>query len=171
MICPCSSGSEFSKCCEANLADPKRAETAEALMRARYAAYTLQKMDFLQKTHDPKTISKYDLKAATDWSESADWLGLEIISTKEGQAGDKTGWVHFRASYAIDGGEDSHEEISEFCKKGDRWLYTSGVGPDTEVSGEKRVEVKTVVNSEPKVGRNDPCPCDSGKKYKKCCGV
>ena len=29
---------------------------------------------------------------------------------------------------------------------------------------------KTVVNKEPKVGRNDPCPCGSGKKYKNCCG-
>jgi preprotein translocase subunit SecA len=29
---------------------------------------------------------------------------------------------------------------------------------------------KTVVKDEPKVGRNDPCPCGSGKKYKKCCG-
>ena len=29
---------------------------------------------------------------------------------------------------------------------------------------------KTVVNTEPKVGRNDPCPCGSGKKYKQCCG-
>ena len=30
--------------------------------------------------------------------------------------------------------------------------------------------VKTIVNKAPKVGRNDPCPCGSGKKYKKCCG-
>lgn len=29
---------------------------------------------------------------------------------------------------------------------------------------------KTIVNNEPKVGRNDPCPCGSGKKYKNCCG-
>ncbi|MFR7874165.1 MAG: preprotein translocase subunit SecA [Christensenellales bacterium] len=29
---------------------------------------------------------------------------------------------------------------------------------------------KTVVNEEPKIGRNDPCPCGSGKKYKNCCG-
>ncbi len=29
---------------------------------------------------------------------------------------------------------------------------------------------KPVVRDEPKVGRNDPCPCGSGKKYKKCCG-
>lgn len=30
---------------------------------------------------------------------------------------------------------------------------------------------KTVVNTEEKIGRNDPCPCGSGKKYKKCCGA
>ncbi len=29
---------------------------------------------------------------------------------------------------------------------------------------------KTVVNTEPKIGRNDECPCGSGKKYKNCCG-
>lgn len=28
---------------------------------------------------------------------------------------------------------------------------------------------ETVHRSQPKVGRNDPCPCGSGKKYKKCC--
>jgi preprotein translocase subunit SecA len=32
-------------------------------------------------------------------------------------------------------------------------------------------EVKTVRRDEPKVGRNDPCPCGSGKKYKKCHGA
>jgi preprotein translocase subunit SecA len=30
--------------------------------------------------------------------------------------------------------------------------------------------VKTVVRAAPKTGRNDPCPCGSGKKFKKCCG-
>ncbi|MCP4508291.1 MAG: SEC-C domain-containing protein, partial [Fuerstiella sp.] len=28
----------------------------------------------------------------------------------------------------------------------------------------------SVAQRSPKVGRNDPCPCGSGKKYKKCCG-
>ena len=35
---------------------------------------------------------------------------------------------------------------------------------------EPAVKQETVRRSEPKVGRNDPCPCGSGKKYKKCCG-
>ena len=29
---------------------------------------------------------------------------------------------------------------------------------------------QTIVNDGPKIGRNDPCPCGSGKKYKNCCG-
>ena len=29
----------------------------------------------------------------------------------------------------------------------------------------------TIVHDGPKIGRNDPCPCGSGKKYKKCCGA
>ena len=29
---------------------------------------------------------------------------------------------------------------------------------------------QTVINNEPRIGRNDPCPCGSGKKYKNCCG-
>jgi len=33
------------------------------------------------------------------------------------------------------------------------------------------VAVKQIVNTAPRVGRNDPCPCGSGKKYKKCCGA
>jgi uncharacterized protein YecA (UPF0149 family) len=31
-------------------------------------------------------------------------------------------------------------------------------------------KVKQIKHDQPKVGRNDPCPCGSGKKYKKCCG-
>ena len=47
---------------------------------------------------------------------------------------------------------------------------------DSILTEEKRTEIakkykksKTVVKGE-KIGRNDPCPCGSGKKYKKCCG-
>jgi hypothetical protein len=36
-------------------------------------------------------------------------------------------------------------------------------------SDEKK-EIETYTREAPKVGRNDPCPCGSGKKYKKCCG-
>ena len=41
---------------------------------------------------------------------------------------------------------------------------------DGNISEKEGGMKKTVVNTEPKVGRNDPCPCGSGKKYKQCCG-
>ena len=41
---------------------------------------------------------------------------------------------------------------------------------DGDISEKEGGVNKTVVNKEPKVGRNDPCPCGSGKKYKNCCG-
>jgi preprotein translocase subunit SecA len=42
--------------------------------------------------------------------------------------------------------------------------------PGEDGGGEVATKIKTIVNEMPKVGRNDPCPCGSGKKYKKCCG-
>lgn len=37
--------------------------------------------------------------------------------------------------------------------------------------GHHHHEIKPMVRTEPKVSRNDPCPCGSEKKYKKCCGA
>jgi preprotein translocase subunit SecA len=48
-------------------------------------------------------------------------------------------------------------------------MQASGGGGDDD-GGETAVKVRQIVNEGPKVGRNDPCPCGSGKKYKKCHG-
>ena len=55
------------------------------------------------------------------------------------------------------------------------WLY--GLEQwDALLTSERRKELykeqrsSTTVVKPPKIGRNDPCPCGSGKKYKKCCG-
>jgi preprotein translocase subunit SecA len=47
----------------------------------------------------------------------------------------------------------------------------TGPNQGAAAAGEEAGKVKTVTRSEPKVGRNDPCPCGSGKKYKKCHGI
>ena len=56
------------------------------------------------------------------------------------------------------------------------WLYNLKEW-DSVLSEEKRKAIvkefrlsKQFINNSPKVGPNDPCPCGSGKKYKKCCG-
>jgi len=67
--------------------------------------------------------------------------------------------VEFEASYEMDRLKDLHHERARFKKNGDKWFYLDG-----------SIVPKTVVRTGPKVGRNDPCPCGSGKKYKHCCG-
>jgi len=53
------------------------------------------------------------------------------------------------------------------------WKYTIGLEPDKP---EDIADLERLLNppkpkiAEKKVGRNEPCPCGSGKKYKKCCG-
>ena len=50
-----------------------------------------------------------------------------------------------------------------------KWMKQHEAELRAEQGGEV-AKVETVVHEGPKVGRNDPCPCGSGKKYKKCCG-
>ena len=45
-----------------------------------------------------------------------------------------------------------------------------GNGPAAAPKADKTGKQETIHRDAPKVGRNDPCPCGSGKKYKNCCG-
>jgi SEC-C motif-containing protein len=134
--------------------------TAAELMASRYVAYATGAIDYLIATHDPKTRSATDRKATQEWSERADWRGLEIVSTERGGPNDDAGQVEFIARYVMDGVEHAHHERSRFRRVDGRWYFISG----DKVSAPPR-------KSAPKVGRNDPCTCGSGKKFKKCCGA
>ena len=48
--------------------------------------------------------------------------------------------------------------------------YSGPLEGSAETSGRRGSGIATQRRNAPKVGRNDPCPCGSGKKYKKCCG-
>jgi preprotein translocase subunit SecA len=50
-------------------------------------------------------------------------------------------------------------------------LKFTGPNQGAAPAGEEDGKIKTVVRDQPKVGRNEPCPCGSGKKYKKCHGI
>lgn len=158
--CPCGTGRDYAACCARYLEGEASAPSAEALMRSRYTAYARARIDYVTKTHDPATRSGHDEDQARAWAEGSEWLGLEIVSTDAGGPDDDTGRVEFVARYRNDDGEQEHRELSEFSKLDGTWYFTRGAvrGPEP------------VRRSSPKVGRNDPCPCGSGKKYKKCCG-
>ena len=158
--CPCKSGKTFGECCGPIIAGTVKAETAEALMRARYSSYVTGDIQFLKSSATQAVQEEFDEQASTAWSNAAEGHGLEIIRCEEGQKGDKKGVVEFRALYTANGEFCNHHEVSQFVKEKDGWKFSDG-----ELVGEK-----PIVREEPKVGRNDPCPCGSGKKYKKCCG-
>src|SRR5437016_3384816 len=69
--------------------------------------------------------------------------------------------------------EESPEEIQRRRLAARRRGSMRFTGPNqgAAAAGEEAGKIKTIVRSEPKVGRNDPCPCGSGKKYKKCQGA
>lgn len=160
MQCPCQSQLNYSKCCQPLIESKKPAVTAEALMRARYTAFTQGNMDFISASHDPKTRGEFDREATKKWADSLTWTGLEILQTKEGLASDKIAFVEFKAYYKNSEGDGTHHELSEFKKRKGLWYFSTGKNP----------EVQPIQRAEPKIGRNDPCPCGSGEKFKKCCG-
>lgn len=125
------------------------AKTAEALMRARYAAYTQGDIGFIQQTMCGKAAEGFNPIEAKQWATSVTWLGLNVIQAAE--EGDH-GCVEFFARYRTPD-QQLHfiHEVSQFQRIDGDWFYFDG---------------KTG-----SIQRNQPCPCASGKKFKKCCGA
>ena len=157
--CPCGSGRAYAECCQMYIKGKAKAPTAEALMRSRYSAYVEHEIDYIINTCVARGENEIDPKSTRDWSEQSTWLGLKIVSVEKGGPADNEGSVEFEALYERNGLKETHHEKARFKKEKGEWLYEDG-----------RVASQTVVRASPKVGRNDPCPCGSGKKYKHCCG-
>ena len=152
-LCPCKSGRNYGDCCGPVISGERKAASPEEVMRARYSAYVTESVDYLRNSSTKAVQEEFDEKASRAWCRAATWHGLEIIRAE----GDT---VEFRATYTANGEFCNHHELSKFVKEDGEWKFADG-----EFVGER-----PVVREEPKVGRNDPCPCGSGKKYKKCCG-
>lgn len=118
-------------------------------MRSRYTAYVLGHISYLQATTLPAQQAGLDLAAIADWSQSSRWLALEV---EEAQSlGIDRAFVRFRVRWQDPAGQEhDHQERSIFVYRGQRWYFLDPTVPLT-------------------AGRNDPCPCLSGQKFKKCC--
>ncbi len=161
MNCPCGSEKTYTECCEPVIKGTRPAATAEELMRARYCAYTQVEMDFIQASVHPDFRDENDPEGSRDWAENSDWQGLEIIATTDGGPDDTEGTVEFAANYVFRDEASRYHEVAEFEKVDGQWLFREGHPPVRE----------PIVREAPKIGRNDPCPCGSGRKFKRCCGV
>jgi len=158
--CPCGSALPYAGCCGPVIAGERRAETAELLMRSRYSAYVNKDLGWLKESLHPDHRANYDETSSRDWADRATWHGIDILRTERGGPADDAGTVEFVVTYTENGVRQEHHERSSFQRTGGVWYFTEG----------KSLPPRPVKRSEPKAGRNDPCPCGSGKKFKKCCG-
>lgn len=161
MNCPCDSGRPLAECCGPIIAGERPADTPEALMRARYTAYAQVAMDFLLTSIHPDHREDHDEDGVRRWAEQSEWHSLEVLATEAGGPDDETGRVEFACEYSLGDERRRHHEDALFERHDGDWYFVSG----------EPVTAKPFVRESPKVGRNDPCPCGSGRKYKRCCGV
>nr|WP_272901721.1 YchJ family protein [Methylomicrobium sp. RS1] len=154
--CLCGSGRSYDECCGIYICAKAMPFTAEALMRSRFTAYAQRNADYLRETWDSDKCPD-----SIDFSrETAVWQHLEIVDTKKGGPQDDKGLVEFKAYYLQDGEACVLHEVSRFVKKEGRWLYLDGV-----------IKSLGKIGSTVNLGKNAPCPCGSGKKFKRCCGA
>ena len=97
------------------------------------------------------------------------WKKLEILGTSKGREQDSEAQIDFIAHYEKDGDLQTLRESSRFYKVNGRWVYSRKDSTLPPVPTPTAKRPKTFIRGEAKIGRNDPCPCGSGKKYKKCC--
>ncbi len=150
--CPCGSGTPLERCCDRYISGSRIAPTAEALMRSRYAAYVGGHVDYLRRTWHSSTRPK-----RIDTAAGPNWTGLCILGICAGGEDAQEGSVEFTAHY-LDGRRPGVlHETSRFVREEGRWVYLDG-------------DIHAPAAEPNKVGRNDRCPCGSGRKFKRCCG-
>ncbi len=125
-------------------------------MRSRFTAHVMRDHLHLHRTY-LETSRRPFVEEAGDQPEPT-WTRLVIHAHQPGAKPDGA-FVDFSAYYQGEGTEHALHEKAEFQRIDGVWFYTRSmrVGP-------------APVKAAPKVGRNDPCPCGSGKKFKHCCG-
>ena len=130
-------------------------------MRSRYTAYVKHAFEYLGTSLSTEQRKDFAPDDAKQWAEKSEWLGLTIDHTDKGGPEDTAGLVQFTARFNVDGKEQEYHETANFSRENGRWVY----------AGQLPGQGTTYRRESPKVGRNDPCPCGSGKKYKKCHGA
>ncbi|TKB44335.1 YchJ family protein [Thalassotalea mangrovi] len=151
-ICPCGSALTYSDCCQPLHQGLKTAETAEQLMRSRYSAYALKLGPYLEQTWAQAERVNNSLADIQQWAEQTAWLKLEILATD--YTANDFHFVEFSAQYLHQGKRWLMQEKSRFCREDGLWRYLDGDVKEHQLLAE--------------IKRNDPCPCGSGKKFKKC---
>jgi SEC-C motif-containing protein len=119
--CPCGSGERYDACCGRLHRRDAEAETAEELMRSRYAAYAVGDLDHVFRTWHPRTRP-----LSIEPDPSLRWTGLTILEVADGGPGDELGQVEFEAAYERAGRPGRRRERSRFERRRGLWVYVDG---------------------------------------------
>jgi len=120
--CPCGTGIRYDACCGRLHRGAAEAETAEELMRSRYAAYAVGELGYVWRTWHPRTRPDV-LEPDPELS----WTGLEVTDVVDGGPDDQAGEVEFRAAYTRRGAAGAREERSTFERRRGRWVYVEAL--------------------------------------------
>ncbi len=148
--CPCGSGKLYPSCCGIFHDGVKYPETAEELMRSRYTAYAMNNLQYIKNTMRGKAAQGFSDQDLEGQKNAHQLLGLNVIRHIQDKKNPNHAFVEFRALHQFKDKYSIIQEYSEFNRIDGRWFYIDG-----------KIE---------KNSRNDPCPCHSGKKFKKCHG-
>ena len=78
MLCPCQSNQPYADCCQPFHTGERQPETAEQLMRSRYAAYALQQVDYIIRTTVPAQQPLLNRNELAQWAHDTQFLGLTV---------------------------------------------------------------------------------------------
>ena len=119
-LCPCCSGKLYEECCELFHSKKDFPQTAEELMRSRYAAFAIPNGDYLWETTLPNKRKFHHKTELENWGKENTWTKLEIIQSSEKE-------VEFKAYFTDKFGQENiHHERSTFKKVDKKWYYVSG---------------------------------------------
>ncbi len=152
--CPCGSEILLENCCAPYVDGKSLPDTAEALMRSRYTAYSQANIDYIGATMTGPAAQDFDIEEAKKWAKQCVWRELRVLKAWPDPNNVNRAFVEFIAAYSIAEQQQSLHETSEFQRIDGRWFYVDGTFAKAK---------------QEKVGRNSPCSCGSGKKFKFCC--
>ena len=152
--CPCGSGIDMAVCCMPYISGNIPAPTAQALMRSRYTAYATGRVPYIIATSHPDLRPAPDAQSIEQWCREAKFIGLEVKECTAGGPEDLEGTVRFIAWFVERGKLQGIHERSTFRRHEGKWTYAAGAHQSLKTPGP-----------------NDPCPCGSGRKFKKCHGA
>jgi SEC-C motif-containing protein len=126
MACPCGSNQAYHLCCGQYHGGNHLPDTAEQLMRSRYSAFVLAKVDYLAQTQANDAAHNFNAQATMIWTQSVEWLKLEIIDAPC-SLGKETASVSYKAWYKEHVQLQCLYEKSLFQRIAGKWWYVSGI--------------------------------------------